>query len=214
MNNITENRLTGEEKHKREAECRRKKLGIYLIGSLKAMKKTPLKILAPALIAIAFVLCWLNRDAIFSVFPINLAIFPNIIAAIFTYTLYIVMIALFVLIFLICLKTIGTPRHSRRIEKGLMEIFRNSVSYGRAPIFVSREQKGTVSKLTFFSEWVSRDTWIEKRSNIAHLLRGHIVGEIAHGGKESNDPRYIVIHIGQGATPVEREAPQDPLFRK
>ncbi len=124
------------------------------------------------------------------------------------------MIAFFVLTFLLCIKLIGTPRHHRRIEKGLSEIFRNTVSYGRVPIYVSCERKGTVFKFTFFSEWVTHDVWKAKLPEIAHLLRGHIVGDVTHGGKSGNDPRYIVIHIGQGAKSVERESPQDPLFRK
>lgn len=211
-----ENHITDDEKARRKAERRRKQTALRLKHSFTEIKRAPQKIIAPAIIAVVFILCWQNRDGIIGILHFRRLISQCIIATILTYTLHIIMIALFVLILLICLKLIGTPRHVSRIEKGLAEVFRNTVSYGRTPIYVSREPVGTFGaiKYVFFSEWVSRDVWIEKRENVAHLLRGHILGEIENGGRSGNDTRYIVIHIGSGAKPIEHEAPEDPFFRK
>ncbi|MGI6153778.1 MAG: hypothetical protein ACOYJB_08105 [Christensenellaceae bacterium] len=203
MNSI--NNLSQEDRNKKDAAQRGKKFRLYFVQGIKAIIKAPWKIAFPILLGIAAFISWNKKDAIVSLIPLDIAALPDFLGQLLTYGMYTLLIVLYVLMFSLLLKGMGTPRQAGRVNRGVEKIFKNSAGYGDQPIYISCERVGAseVFRHEFFSEFVSRDAWEDKKDDVARLWRGH-AKSVEYGGTHGNDPRYIVLYAGSGATEVDR----------
>lgn len=219
MNNTSnahaEHDLSPDERKRRDGHRRGQISRFRLKYGVISLFRKPWKITFVALLGAAFLLCWLNRDAAISRMPIDFSTLPGIMAPVLSYPLYALIIVVFVLLLTLLLCMLGIPRHARKIDRTIIDIFKNEVGYGRWPIYLSRQREGSTDlwRHEFYSENVPIEVWEAESAKLVNMLDGYI-DDIINGGKDGNDVRYIVVISGIGAKPKERAAPPDPLFRK
>ena len=216
MNNIlnirAEHDMSPDERKRRDCRRRGKTYRFRVKCGVKSLFCQPWKITFVALLGAAFLFCWLNRDAAVSRMLMDFPVLPGVMVPVLSYTLYALIIVIFVLL-LLC--TLGIPRRARKIDRAIVDIFKNDVGYGYWPIYLSRQREGATDlwRYEFYSEHLPINAWEAKSARLVNMLGGYI-DSISNGGKNGNDVRYIVVISGSGAKPKERAATPDPLFRK
>ena len=217
MNNLSnihaEHDISPEQRKKRDGQRRGKISRFRVVYGVKALLHKPWKLAFVALLGILFALTWHNRNVLTSLL---LADFPILtMTPILSGILYALIIVVFMLLLVFLLCVLGIPHRARQIDRAIVDIFKNDVSYSHWPLYIDCQREGNTDlwRYTFYSELVPIETWDAKRTRLVSMLCGYIES-IEHGGKRSNDVRYIVVLAGKGAKPPERKTPTDPLFRK
>lgn len=207
--------LSPDERKRRDGHRRGKISRFRVRYGVKALLRKPWKTASVALLGATFLFCWLNRDAAISHILMDFPVLPGIMVPVLSYTLYALIIVIFVLLLVLLLCTLGIPRCARKIDRAIVDIFKNDVGYGYWPIYLSRQREGATDlwRYEFYSEHLPIDAWETKSARLVNMLGGYI-DSISNGGKGGNDVRYIVVISGSGAKPKERAATPDPLFRK
>ncbi|MDL2288165.1 hypothetical protein LJC32_02155 [Oscillospiraceae bacterium OttesenSCG-928-F05] len=214
-NNHAEYDVSPDERKKRDGHRRGKVSRFRLKYGIKTLWRQPWKIIFIAMLGAAFLFCWLNRNATMSQMTADFPILPDIMVPVLSYILYALIIVVFILLLLLLLCVLGLPRRARKIDKAIVDIFKNDVGYGYWPIFLSRQREGSTDlwQYEFYSEHLPLEAWEAKSARLVNMLGGYI-DSISNGGKNGNDVRYIIVVSGVGARPSERAAALDPLFRK
>lgn len=208
---------TPDTKKTLDTQRRGKVFRLRLLQGVKSLVKRPLCIIPIVLLLAAFSFCWLKRDWLISLLPFNFSGLPNVMYSVVTYALYAFIILVFLLLIAMVLQIIGTPRMARKIDRGLINLFRHDTGDGDWPIYLTcRQEKGIdLFTHTFYSEFVPLECWQEKQKSgkLVSLLGGYI-DSIHYGGKDKDDTDYIVVVSGTRAEPKKRPATPDPLFRE
>lgn len=219
MNNFSnihaEHDISPERRKKRDGQRRGKISRFRVAYGVKALFRKPWKLAFVAMLGISFLFCWFHRDAVISCMLTGFPVLPGMMVPVLSIILYALIIVMFVLLLALLLCVLGTPRHARKIDKAILDIFKNDVGYGYWPIYLSRQREGTADlwQHEFYSEYVPIEAWEAKSARLINMLGGYI-DSIHNGGKNNNNVRYIIVVAGKGAKPPEREIPADPLFRK
>lgn len=219
MNNLSniraEHDLSPDERKKRDGHRRGKVSRFRLKHGTKSLIRQPWKIAIVALLGAAFPFCWLNRDAAILYILMDFPVLPGIMVPVLSYTLHVLIIVIFALLLVLLLYVLGIPRRARKIDRAIVDIFKNDVGYGYWPIYLSCQREGTADlwRHEFYSEHLPVETWEAKSAKLVNMLGGYI-DSIEHGGRAGNDVRYIIVISGKGAKPKERVSTPDPLFRK
>lgn len=219
MNNLSNIRaeldLSPDERKKRDGNRRGKVSRFRLKYGIKLLFRQPWKIVFVALLGTVFLFCWLNRNAATSRILMDFPVLPSIMVPVLSYTLYAFIIVTFVLLLALLLCVLGIPRRARKIDRAIVDIFKNDVGYGYWPIYLSRQREGATDlwRHEFYSEHLPVEAWEAKSARLVNMLGGYI-DSIEHGGRDGNDVRYIVVVSGDSAKPKERATTPDPLFRK
>jgi len=219
MNNILNTRaehdLSPEERKKRDGQRRGKISRFRLKYGIKSLFRQPWKTTFVALLGAMSLFCWLNRDAAALRLLTDFPVLPGIMVPMLSYTLYSLIVVVFILLLALLLCVLGIPRYARKIDRAIVDIFKSDVGYGFWPIYLARQREGNTGlwRYTFYSEHLPIEAWEAKQARLVNMLGGYI-DSIEHGGRDGNDVRYIVVLAGNGAKPKERAATPDPLFRK
>lgn len=215
--NRTANSQAPDPKKKLDARRRGITFRFRVANSLPTIRRQPWMISFIALPCAAFIICWLARDWLISLIPFDFSTLTGVMPQVLTYAIYAFIILLFALLLALVLQTLGTPRKARKIDKGLINLFRHDAGHGDWPIYIScRQEAGSdLFTHTFFSEFVPLEIWRGKQETgkLTSLLGGHI-DTIHYGGKDEDDTDYIIVVSGNRAKPKERPATSDPLFEK
>lgn len=219
MNNLSnihaEHDISPEQRKERDGQWRGKISRFRVVYGVKALLHKPWKLAFVAMLGTAFLLCWFHRDAVISYMLTGFPVLSGIMLPVLSYILYALIIVLFALLLALLLCVLGTPRRARKIDRAMIDIFKNDVGYGYWPIYLSRQREGNTGlwRYTFYSEHLPMEMWEAKSARLINMLGGYIES-IENGGKDNNDVRYIIVIAGKGVKPPEREIPADPLFRK
>lgn len=210
-----EHDISPDEKKRRDGQRRGKISRFRVVYGVKALLHKPWKLAFVAMLGTAFLLCWFHRDAVISCMLTGFPVLSGIMLPVLSYILYALIIVLFALLLALLLCVLGTPRRARKIDRDMIDIFKNDVGYGYWPIYLSRQREGATDlwRYEFYSEHLPIDAWEAKSARLVNMLGGYI-DSISNGGKNGNDVRYIIVVSGSGAKPKERAATPDPLFRK
>lgn len=190
-------------------ERRRAVVRTRLWQGILRLFRQPWTIIFPLLLVLAAALAWRYRTAV----PLPGNTIPELAE------LWQIVLAALVIVFAalsLCgiLVLLGTPRKAREIENGLADALSIPAEKDyRCPILVScTKVKGTTAReYVFKSKQMNIERWNEKgtRDKILWVLNGHSDEPFTYGKRKYT----IVIRIGAGRVPKEKESPQDPLFR-
>lgn len=218
MNNLSnihaEHDISPEQRKKRDGQRRGKISRFRVVYGVKALLCKPWKLAFVAMLGISFLFCWFHRDAVISCMLTGFPVLPGMMVPVLSAILYALILVVFVLLLALLLCVLGTPRRARKIDRAMVDIFKNDVGYGYWPIYLSRQREGNMGlwQYVFYSEHLPMEMWEAKSARLINMLGGYIES-IEYGGKNNNDVRYIVVYAGEGAKPIVRESPADPLFK-
>jgi hypothetical protein len=182
----------------------------YISMGIKKLIASPLKsIIVLSLMIIAFIATWKAAD----IFIPKMTTIPLLIPLV-TYAARVLILTIHLLLMAGFLWLLGSPPKSREIDNDVAAAFGiTSALYYRWPFLISKKSvKGSsVTEYVFWSRWIDLDQWNkpENRKAILWALNAHSDDNFTHGKQKYT----VIICVGSGAEPQERETPQDPLFK-
>ncbi len=183
MNNFSNTRaehdLSPDERKRRDGQRRGTISRFRVVYGVKALLLKPWKLAFVAMLDTAFLFCWFHRDTVILRMLPGFPVLPGIMVPVLSYILYALIIVLFVLLLALLLCELGTPRRARKIDRAMIDIFKNDVGYGYWPIYISRQHEGNTDlwRYTFYSEHLPMEMWEAKSArlinNAGRLYRKH-----------------------------------------
>jgi hypothetical protein len=182
----------------------------YIREGFKKLIASPLKsIIVLTLMMIAFIATWKVAD-IFIPKMTTISLFIPIL----TYAARVLILTILLLLVAGFLWLLGSPPKSREIDNDVAAAFGiTRALFHRRPFLISKKPvKGSsVKEYVFWSRWIDLDQWNkpENKKAILWALNAHSDDNFTHGKQKYT----VVIRVGSGSEPQEREIPQDPLFK-